>query len=132
MNAQEQRDKLKEIYKEHYKSIKASKEKLASLEPKRKIMEALNDMKNSAFMEDVDNMIDKVRESAYKAEAKIEQALDDQFEEELEEERQQIIKKQQAKSTVEELKAQMGDVYDENEAKAKDMRTTKTIGKKHS
>lgn len=130
MNAQEQRDKLKEIYKEHYKSIRASKEKLASLEPKRRILEALNDMKNSAFMEDVDNMIDKVRESAYKAEAKIEQALDEQFENELEEERQQIIKKQQAKSMVEELKAQMGDVYNENEAKAKDMRTNKTIGKK--
>lgn len=130
MNAQEQRDKLKEIYKEHYKSIRASKDKLASLEPKRRIIEALNDMKNSAFMEDVDHMIDKVKESAYKAEAKIEQALDDQFEKEVDAEREQILKKQQAKATVEELKAQMGDVYDENEAKAKDLRTTKTIGKK--
>jgi|AntRauMFilla1563_2_1112583.scaffolds.fasta_scaffold00383_4 hypothetical protein len=130
MNAQEQRDKLKEIYKEHYRSIKESKEKLASLEPKKRIMDALNDMKNSAFMEDVDHMIDSVRESAYKAEAKIEQALDDQFEKEVDEEREQILKKHKAKATVDELKAQMGDVYNENEAKAKDMHATKTIGKK--
>lgn len=130
MNAQEQRDKLKEIYKEHYRSIKASKDKLASLEPKKRIIDALNDMKNSAFMEDVDLMIDKVRESAYKAEAKIEQALDDQFEKEVEIERDQILKKSKAKSTVDEIKAQMGEVYDENVAQAKDMRATKTIGKR--
>lgn len=130
MNAQEQRDKLKEIYKEHYRSIKASKDKLASLEPKKRIIDALNDMKNSAFMEDVDQMIDKVRESAYKAEAKIEQALDDQFEKEVEIERDQILKKSKAKSTVDEIKAQMGEVYDENVAQAKDMRATKTIGKR--
>lgn len=130
MSAQEQRDKLKEIYKEHYKSIRASKEKLASLEPKKRIMDALNDIKKSAFMEDVDHMIDKVRETAYKAEAKIEQALDDQFEKEVEEEREQILKKHKAKSTIEQLKAQMGDVYEENEAKAKDLRSIKTIGKK--
>lgn len=130
MNAQEQRDKLKEIYKEHYKSIKASKDKLASLEPKKRIIDALNDMKNSAFMEDVDLMIDKVRESAYKAEAKIEQALDDQFEKEVEIERDQILKKSKAKSTVDEIKAQMGEVYDENIAQAKDMKATKTIGKR--
>lgn len=128
-SGQEERDKLKEIYKEHYRSIQETKNKLASAQTTKRITDALNSIKQSAFMEDVDHMIDKVRETAFKAEAKVEQALDDQFKKEVEEENERIIKQQKAKSTIDAIKAEMGNVYDENEAIAKDMKTKKTIGK---
>jgi phage shock protein A len=128
-SSQEERDRLKEIYKDHYKAIKETKAKLASAQTTKRISDALGSIKQSAFMEDIDHLIDKVREKAYLAEAKVEQALDDQFKKEVELENEKIIKQQKAKSTLDSIKAEMGDVYDENEARAKDMKTKKTIGK---
>jgi hypothetical protein len=130
MGLKEDREKLKESYKEHYKAIREAKEKLRRTTPVLKISEAISSMQNTDLVDSMDEMVQKLRIKAYEAEAKIEQALDQQFEKEVDAEIQAIENRTKAQQTVDQIRAQMGDVYDQNEAIAKDLRKQKTIGKK--
>jgi len=126
---QEEKERLKEAYKKHYRSILDAQEKLRQSEPSRRISAALNQIKQSSLMEEMDDMVRKVQEKAYIAEARMEQALDARFEEEVEREKAEMNKKYEAKKAVEAIRAEMGDVYKDNEERAKSMPQKKTIGK---
>jgi hypothetical protein len=126
---QEEKDKLKEAYKKHYSSLLEAQKKLRQSEPSRRIASALEEIKQSSLMEEMDEMVKKVQEKAFLAEAKLEQALDLRFEEEVEKEKEEINKKFEAKKAVDAIRAEMGDVYKDTEEKAKNMYQKKTIGK---
>lgn len=135
---EEERERLKEEYKEHYRRIKEAKERLRRAEQKGKIASALNNMNADNLMESVDEFLGKVKEKVSFAEAKLDVAMDSLDEDDpstaagkvKEEELNEELKKQKAKETLKQVKAEMGMLYSEIEKQADEIRADKTIGLK--
>ena len=137
-SGEEERERLKQEYKEHYRKIKEAKERLKATEKKGKIAQALNDMNADELLGSVDEFLGKVREKVNLSEAKFDMAMDSLEDEDLSEtarkakqqEREEEIKKQKAKDTLKQVKAEMGMLYSEIEKTADEIQAKKTIGTK--
>lgn len=134
---EQDRERLKEEYKEHYRRIKEAKERLKRAEQKGKISQAVQNMNADNLLETVDEFLGKVREKVTHVEARLDVAMDNLEDdssaagskvkkEELDEE----LKKQKAKQTLKQVKAEMGMLYKEIEKHADEIHTEKTIGTK--
>ena len=137
-NQEEERERLKQEYKEHYRRVKEAKERLKESQQKGKIAQALNNMNADNILGTVDEFLDKVRDKVNLAEAKYEVAMDSLEDEETSSTAQKIkneehaeeLRKQQAKQTLQQVKAELGMLYSEIEKQADEMQASKTIGTK--
>ncbi|MCG8374176.1 MAG: hypothetical protein MI700_11605 [Balneolales bacterium] len=137
-SSEEERERLKEEYKEHYRRIKEAKERLKRTEQKGKIAQALNNMNTDELLGSVDEFLGKVRERVNLTEARLDVAMDGLEDEELsstgskikQQEREEATQKQKAKQTLQQVKAEMGMLYSEIEKHADEIQAQKTIGTK--
>lgn len=134
---EQDRERLKEEYKDHYRRIKEAKERLRKAEQKGKISQAVQNMNADGLLESVDEFLGKVREKVTHVEARLEVAMDSLEDEDStteskikKEELDEELKKQKAKQTLKQVKAEMGMLYNEIEKHADEIRTEKTIGSK--
>lgn len=135
-SGEEERERLKEEYKEHYRKIKEAKERLKATEKKGKIAQALNNMNTDELLGSVDEFLGKVREKVNFSEAKFDIAMDSLDDEDIsdtaqkarQQEHEEEIKKQKAKDTLKQVKAEMGMLYSEIEKTADEIHAKKTIG----
>lgn len=135
---EEDRERLKEEYKDHYRRIKEAKERLKRAEQKGKISQAVHNMNADGLLESVDEFLGKVREKVTHVEARLEVAMDSLEDEDTtaaskikKEELDEELKRQKAKQTLKQVKAEMGMLYNEIEKHADEIRTEKTIGNKN-
>lgn len=136
---EEERERLKQEYKDHYRRIKEAKERLKRAEQKGKISEAVHKMNADNLLETMDEFLGKVREKVTHVEARLDVALDSLEDESSEaaskikkEELNEEMKRQRAKQTLKQVKAEMGMLYSEIEKQADEIKTEKTIGTKKS
>lgn len=137
-SSEEERERLKQEYKEHYRKIKEAKQRLKETEQKGKIAEALNNMNADNLLGSVDEFLGKVRDKVSFNEAKWEVAMDSLEEDDLsstaqkikQQEHEEELKKKRAMDTLKQVKAEMGMLYNEIEKQADEIKTNKTIGSK--
>jgi hypothetical protein len=134
--SEEERERLKQEYKDHYRKIKELKERSKRAEQKGKIAQAVNNMNPDNILESVDEFLGKVRDKVTHVEARLDVAMDSMdddsgLENEIKnEEHEAELKKQKAKQTLQQVKAEMGMLYSEIEKTADEIKTEKTIGTK--
>lgn len=135
--SEEERERLKEEYKEHYRSIKEAKVRLKAAGQRAKISAALQNMNADGLMESVDGLLDKIKDKVTLVEARLEVALDSMEEEdsdfsrtEKHQEADELMQRQRAKETLKQVKAEMGMLYSEIEKQAEELKAEKTIGNK--
>lgn len=135
--SEQDRERLKEEYKEHYRRIKEAKQRLKQAEQKGKIAKAVENMNADNLLESVDEFLGKVRDKVTHVEARLDVAMDSLEDESSaagsklkEEELDEELKRQRAKQTLKQVKAEMGMLYNEIEKHADEIHTEKTIGQK--
>ena len=96
MGSQEDRERLKEEYKEHFRAIRDLKKKAAESERMARISSALNNVNTQSLMDSFDNALHKVRETIEVAEAKIEMAIESRLDDHGDEELREIEKRRKA------------------------------------
>lgn len=107
MGSQEDRERLKEEYKEHYRAIRELRKKAAESERMAKITTALENVNADQIMESFDNVLNKVREKIELAEAKLEMAIDSHLNDHHDEELKEIENKRKAQETIQKFKSEM-------------------------
>tara|TARA_R110002096_G_scaffold406782_9_gene605197 strand:- start:7211 stop:7672 length:462 start_codon:yes stop_codon:yes gene_type:complete len=134
---EQERERLKEEYKEHYRRIKEAKARLKTAEQKGKIAQAINNMDPNNLLETMDEFLGKVRDKVTHVEARLDVAMDSlsdddsTLQQEIKnDELDEVLKKQKAKETLQQVKAEMGMLYSEIEKHAEEIKTEKTIGQK--
>jgi hypothetical protein len=134
---EQERERLKEEYKDHYRRIKEAKEKLRRAEQKGKISQAVHNMNADGLLESVDEFLGKVKDKVTHVEARLDVAMDSLDDEDSpagsklkKEELDETLRKQKAKQTLQQVKAEMGMLYNEIEKQAEEIHTEKTIGSK--
>lgn len=131
-SSREERDQMKEEYKEHYRKIRQAKEKLRSSSYARKAGEAVRQMNADELLHSVDHFLGKLRYKMASIEAKLDLAMDDILAEEKdkaqEEELEQQLRNEKAKDTLRQIKQEMGMLYDDLEQQAEEMNVKKTVG----
>mgnify|MGYP003627525481 CR=1 FL=1 len=134
--SEEERERLKQEYKDHYRRIKELKERSKRAEQKGKIAQAVNNMNPDSLLESVDEFLGKVKDKVNHVEARLDVAMDSmdddsKLETEIKNEQHEAeLKKQRAKETLQQVKAEMGMLYSEIEKTAGEIKTEKTIGTK--
>lgn len=115
---QSEYDRIKAEYKVHYQKMKELKNRVAQAKHTQRIHEAIQHMDPKPVLDSVDEMVTVIREKVAQVEAKLSIALDSAFESQAQHEEdsltpeqraeyEQTLKKQQAKETIEKMKAQM-------------------------
>lgn len=134
-NSREERERLKEEYKEHYRKIREARERLARSKRTQKISNALKDMDTSQLTETFDEFLFKVKSKIANVEARLDVAMDslsDSSSEDIEEqERDEELRRARAKETLKQAKIEMGMLYNEIEQQADSLEVEKTIGRKN-
>ncbi len=127
-------DRIREAWKDHYRSILRLKKKLGGLRYTEQVNRALEQMNPENVMENFDLALLRFREKMALAEARISAALQGTDEEKPDAgeesfaDTEEELRRIRAKQTLEELKNQVGMLQQEVETKARSMKITKTIG----
>lgn len=133
-DSREERERLKEEYKEHYRKIREVKERLARSQKTQNISDALKNMDTTQLTDTFDEFLYKVKSKIANVEARLEVAMDSLAETDdditSEIERDEELKKAKAKETLRQAKIEMGLLYNEIEQQADSMSVEKTIGTK--
>ncbi len=130
-NNEQERQRLKEEYKEHFRKIKDTKEKLRRSKYVKNISDAVTQMNADELLGSVDEFLDKVRHRMIHLESKLDVAMD-QFSDEDAEEKEAFenqLKKEKARDTLKSIKMEMGLLYSEIEKQADELHVDKTVGK---
>lgn len=132
-HSEQERDKLKEEYKEHYRRIKESKEKLRRSRSVQNISEAMQQMNADELLESVDHFLDKVKSKVVAFEARLDMAMDsltqeDDLERKLDRELEEELRKEKARESLKKMKIEMGLLYEELEKQAVNIQVSKTVG----
>ncbi len=133
-DSREERERLKEEYKEHYRKIREVKERLARSQKTQNISDALKNMDTTQLTDTFDEFLYRVKSKIANVEARLEVAMDsladtdDDITSEIE--RDEELKKAKAKETLRQAKIEMGLLYNEIEQQADSMSVEKTIGTK--
>ena len=132
--SEQEREKLKEEYKEHYRKIRDAKEKVRRSRYVKNVSDAVQNMNADDLLDSVDEFLGKVRNRMTSIEARLEVAMD-QFTEDhddLDEELDKELKRQQARDTLREIKHEMGLLYNDLEKQAGELNVDKTVGRTSS
>lgn len=128
--SQQDRERLKEEYKEHYRKIRDAKEKVRRSRYVKNVSEAVQNMNADELLSSVDEFLDKVRNRMASIEARLDVAMDEFMEQDtLDEELEKELKKKKAHETLRQIKQEMGILYSELEKQAGEMDVDKTVGK---
>lgn len=135
-DSRNERERLKEEYKAHYRKMQETKERLSRIKKKKNISDALKDMDTSEMMNTFDNFLFEVKQKVATVEARLDVAMENLLfdtddidrEDEVEEER----RKESAKETLRQVKMEMGLLYNEIERQADAIKVEKTIGSRTS
>lgn len=130
-NSEQERERLKEEYKDHYRKIRDAKEKLRRSKYVQNVNEALHQMNADELLANVDDFLGKVRTKMSLIEARLDVAMEQILDQpddisELDEE----LKKESARESLKKIKAEMGLLYREIEKQAEELHAEKTIGPK--
>lgn len=128
-NSEQERERLKEEYKDHYRKIRDTKEKLRRSKYVQNVNEALHQMNADDLLASVDEFLGKVRTKMSLIEARLDVAMEEILDQpddisELDEE----LKKENARESLKKIKAEMGLLYREIEKQAAELHAEKTIG----
>ncbi len=127
--SEKERERLKEEYKDHYRKIRDTKEKLRQSRYVKNISDAMDQMNADELLSSVDDFLGKVRHKMTSIEARLDVAMDQFSEEEnLDTELDEELKKKRAKDTLRDIKLEMGLLYSELEKQAEEINVKKTIG----
>lgn len=133
---QNNRDRLKEEYKEHYRHILESKEKLRRSRYVQNVNKALHQLNRDELLETMDDFLHNVRSKVANFESRLDVALDHLMEDHNKEaemhEFNTELRKERAKETLRQVREEMGILYSEIERKAENINVEKTIGQKRS
>lgn len=136
MDSREERDRLKEEYKAHYRNLLETKEKVKKALSIQQIQKVLSDMGGADLLEKMGNMVDNLKENVALAEAKLELALEsireEQEKQDLEKEGEDLRKKQQAQEAIRQIKSEMGLIQEELAKEAQNLKTAKSLGSQES
>ena len=134
-SSEQDRERLKEEYKEHYRKIRDAKEKLRRSGYVKNVNEALQQMNADELLSSVDHFLGNVRDKMSLIEARLDVAMD-QFmadsDTDIEESGARLddeIRKESAQETLKQIKREMGLLYLEIEEQAKELKADKTVGK---
>lgn len=133
-DSRKERERLKEEYKEHYRKMRETKERLDRAKRTQNITGALRKMDTSQLMNSFDDFLFNVKSKIAGVEARLDLAMDsltsddEQFGSMQEQQRKEELQKIQAKETLKQVKLEMGQLYNEIERQADSMRVEKTIG----
>jgi len=134
--SEQEREKLKEEYKEHYRKIRDVKEKLRRSESVRNISNAVESMNTDNLMDTVDHFLAKIRHQVANFEARLDVAMEsvtgsENAEKDINDaEMEEILRKEKARETLKQVKIEMGMLYNELEKRAGDIHVEKTVGSK--
>ena len=130
-NSEQERERLKEEYKEHYRKIRETKEKLRRSKYVKNVNEAIQQMNADELLSSVDEFLGKVRDKMTHIEARLDVAMD-QFMDNPDDDTEldEAMKKEQARDTLKQIKMEMGLLYSEIEHQAEELKADKTVGKK--
>lgn len=128
--SEQERERLKEEYKDHYRKIRDTKEKLRRSQYVQNVNEALNKMNTDELLSSVDHFLGNVRDKMTHIEARLDVAMEGFLDnhdsvEELDEE----LKKEHARESIKQIKREMGLLYSEIEQQAKELHIDKTVGR---
>jgi phage shock protein A len=139
MNEQE-RQRLKEQYKDHYKRIREAKQQLRQAQRQKSMTDAIRGMNANDLFDVFDEMMHKIKHKITSAEARLEVALDDLEDDDTysaenagqdkvsQDESEEVVRRQRAKDTIRQVKAEMGMLYTEIEKRASEIAPEKTVG----
>ncbi len=132
--SEQERERLKEEYKEHYRKIRDAKEKVRRSRYVKNVSDAVQKMNADDLLESVDEFLGKVRNRMASIEARLEVAMDNFTEEDdnLDDELEKELKKQQARDTLRQIKHEMGLLYNDVEKQAGELNVDKTVGRSGS
>jgi len=129
MGSREDRERLKEEYKVHFRAIRDLKKKAVESERMAKISTALNQVNTHALMESFDQALNKVRETIEVAEAKLEMAIESRLDDHGDEQLKEIEQRRRAQETLNSLKSEMGALQNQLDTKTTQVKPhSKTLG----
>ncbi len=134
-SSEQDRDRLKEEYKEHYRKIRDAKEKLRRSGYVKNVNQALQQMNADELLSSVDHFLGNVRDKMSLIEARLDVAMDqfmsdgDEGSEATKSELDDELRKESAQETLKQIKREMGLLYLEIEEQAKELKADKTVGK---
>lgn len=129
-SSREDRERMKDEYKDHYRRIRDAKEKLRSSSYAKKAGDAVRQMNADELLNSVDHFLGKLRYKMASIESKLDVAMDDILtdDEQKRDELDDEMKKEKAKETLRQIKQEMGMLYDDLEQQAEEMNVKKTVG----
>jgi phage shock protein A len=126
------REELKEEYKQHFRKMRAAKERYRKTRKSRNIIDALKDMDSSDLMDSFDSFLFDVQDKVARVEARLDVALEsmdsDAASHAEQQEFEEANKQEKAKETLQQVKADMGLLYNELQEQAKQIDVDKTVG----
>jgi len=132
--SREERERLKQEYKEHYKQLLEQKKRLAAYERKAKVMQSLREMDPNPVLESFQGALQAVRERIVQAEARLEVYLDHNASSDgggagLEQVQaaEDFTRKQKAADLMSQIRAEMGTIERDIETRAGSLKSEKTI-----
>jgi hypothetical protein len=132
-NSEQDRERLKEEYKDHYRQIREAKEKLRRSKYVKNVTDAMQQMNTDDLLSSVDEFLGTVRNKMSHIEARLDVAMDQFMDDQPDDsELDEAVKKAKARDTLKEIKREMGMLYSEIEQQANDLHVEKTVGKKES
>lgn len=131
-NSEQERERLKEEYKEHFRKIRDTKEKLRRSKYVKNISDAVEQMNADELLGTVDEFLDKVRNRMIHIESRLDVAMEQFTENQAEEQEafEEDLKKEKARDTLKSIKMEMGLLYSEIEKQADELKVDKTVGRK--
>ncbi len=129
-SSRDDRERMKEEYKDHYRRIREAKEKLRSSSYAKKAGDAVRQMNADELLNSVDHFLGKLKYKMASIESKLDVAMDDILadDEQIKDDLDEEMKKEKAKDTLRQIKQEMGMLYDDLEQQAEDMNVKKTVG----
>ncbi len=128
--SEQERERLKEEYKDHYRKIREAKEKVRRSGYVKNVSDALQQMNADDLLASVDELLGKVRTKMAGFEARLDVAMDQLLDDQPDEaELDEQMKKEKARETLNQIKLEMGMLYSEIEEQANGLNVDKTIGK---
>lgn len=131
-DSRNERERLKEEYKAHYRKMREIKEKHSRAKKTQNITQALKNMDKSQMLESFDSFLYSVKHKLASVEARLDVAMDNLSEETPTQSVEQLdeeMTKEKAKDTLRQVKMEMGLLYEEIERQADSMNMNKTIGR---
>lgn len=131
MDSREERDRIKEEYKAHYRQVLEARKRIEDIKRKQRIVDALDRMNAGGILESMESMLHKIREKVAVTEARLDVASEKE-ENTLSAEDESFIEKHRAKETLNQIKLEMGLLQNDIDDQVKQLQSDKTVGRDES